>query len=182
MITPKTAGNPNGLNLDFQMIRKAVEYIKRKRTVFGLQIQNEFTITNRTMFNAAALYKQLQNLVMRAKKGDRNGTGTEFRELSLKVGLLLTSDTVLPAPTAIYLSEPAGDVVISWPSVVGATNYIVQRATASNFTGATQVYSGANLTHTDTTAAGATTYYYRVKAQRTGFTDSLWKSGSILTA
>lgn len=182
MMTPRTAGNPNALNVDFPMVRKAVAYIRRTRTVFGFQILYEFAVTNRTMFNAAALYKNLENLVIRAKKGDRRGTGTEYKELALKVGVVLTTDLVFPAPASIGLDDQGSEIDITWPAVQGATNYVVQRSTAANFAGAIQIYSGANLTYTNTGVAAATTYYYRVKAQKSGFTDSAWTSGSITTA
>lgn len=78
----------------------------------------------------------------------------------------------LATPTAFVGTPGSLQAVLDWADVVSATNYIVDMATNSAFTGSTQIYSGATSAYTKTALTAATVYYFRVKAQAAGFTDS----------
>jgi hypothetical protein len=67
---------------------------------------------------------------------------------------------------------------ITWDASVNATNYVLERDTNSDYSTATEIYSGALLTYTDSGLTEDTTYYYRVKAEATGFVDSVWSEAS----
>ncbi len=56
---------------------------------------------------------------------------------------------------------------ISWTSVTGATGYVVERATSKNGP-FTRVYSGKNLSYTDSSTSAGVLYYYRVRAANNG--------------
>ncbi len=78
----------------------------------------------------------------------------------------ITSSSVLPcAPTldAIINTGDGGVFPISWQPVAGALGYALQEASASDFSGASIVYSGA-ATSTVITGKVPGLYYYRVRA------------------
>ena len=74
-------------------------------------------------------------------------------------------------PSAPNLSDPGSSLpspatyTVSWSAVSGATSYVLQEATSSNFSSGLQEYpltdTSKNFSHTVTTS---TTYYYRVAA------------------
>lgn len=70
-------------------------------------------------------------------------------------------------PTASGLSSSG--VTLTWtaPANNGAaiSGYDLQRATTSNFSNATTIYSGTALTYADSGLSPNTTYYYRVRAK-----------------
>lgn len=70
----------------------------------------------------------------------------------------------------------AGDTIVdlTWDAVPNATNYVVERDTDINFGAATEVYDGPLLLFGDTGLVNDTVYYYRIKAQATGYQDSEW--------
>lgn len=69
---------------------------------------------------------------------------------------------------------------VSWNDT-GADNYILQRATQSDYSDATQVYSGNNKSFDDTGLSIGTRYYYRVKGQEAGKSDSDWATDHVQT-
>lgn len=79
-------------------------------------------------------------------------------------------------------SGPGAAVVIDWADVTNATSYQVQRATNSGFSaGLTTLGTPTASTYSDTdTLSDGVTYYYRVKAMASGFTDSAYDSDSIV--
>lgn len=87
-----------------------------------------------------------------------------------------------------YLSDPVltvssignSSITLSWTNI-SATNYILQRATQSDYSDAVQIYSGADLTYDDSGLVEATTYFYRVRGQKTGYIDSLYATTSAGT-
>ena len=83
----------------------------------------------------------------------------------------------LEAPT---LTIEAGNTIIdaNWTSVTGATNYVLEYDTNSDFSTATEAYSGALLTYQITGLTNTTLYYVRVKAEGTGQIDSGYDSDS----
>lgn len=92
-------------------------------------------------------------------------------------GLLPQLDS--PSPL-IASNETSTTIDLSW-SDVSADNYILQRATQSDFSDAVQIYSGASTSFGDTGLDSLTTYYYRVKSQKTGYSDSEYSSTSTST-
>ncbi|HMJ67579.1 MAG TPA: GDSL-type esterase/lipase family protein [Cyclobacteriaceae bacterium] len=78
-----------------------------------------------------------------------------------------------------FTSVAATTRTVNWTATNGATNYILERATASDYSGSTQIYSGSNTTFNDSGLISGTLYYYRVKAQKTGLSDSDWMNTFI---
>ncbi len=78
-----------------------------------------------------------------------------------------------PSLTATVVSST--EIDLSWDSVLYATSYVLQRALNSTFTsGLTSIYQGALLAFSDTALTASTTYYYRVVATATGYTNSAY--------
>jgi hypothetical protein len=110
--------------------------------------------------------------------------------LAVTVGMILTAYPVgsavttpvvvsngglgVPTLTAATGSGATGTTAESWTAVPNATNYVLDRATNSAFTtGVTLArYSGPLLVFNDSGLTGATVYYYRIRAQGTGYADS----------
>lgn len=80
--------------------------------------------------------------------------------------------TSLAAPATLVASNVSTtSMTLTWAAVTGATGYILERATASNFgTGLTTAYTGALLTTSVTGLTTGTTYYFRVRATKAGHT------------
>ena len=73
--------------------------------------------------------------------------------------------SVLYTPTGLLIgSGSTSSLPVTWNSVAGAASYALWRSTSSSFAGATQVYSGASPSFTDTSVASGTIYYYEVEA------------------
>jgi autotransporter-associated beta strand protein len=91
-----------------------------------------------------------------------NASGTSA--ISSQTSILPMPNTVSQAPTGLAIVNSAGQPYLTWNGVAGATNYIIQRATASGGP-YTVLYSYGVLTnYADTTASASTTYYYEVAA------------------
>lgn len=80
----------------------------------------------------------------------------------------------LSAPGSFSGSPSDGVVALTWDTVANATNYLVDAATDSGFTTNVRagIYSGSGTSFSDTELSNGTHYYYRVKAQASGFSDS----------
>lgn len=90
---------------------------------------------------------------------------------------------VLGTPILTLVSTGSLDISWSWTTVTSASNYVLQRANDSGYiTGLTTVYSGTGSAFDDTGLAGSTTYYYRVKAQASGYNDSAFATNNATTA
>jgi len=68
------------------------------------------------------------------------------------------------APTNLSATPGNAQVALSWEASIGATSYILQRATVSGGPYTSIANSVANTTYTDTTVTNNTTYYYVVLA------------------
>jgi len=90
-------------------------------------------------------------------------------------------DPTLAAPTLYKHVISATVIDLSWTAVLHGTNYVVEMDTDEEFGTAVEIYNGAlgNLHKTGLTTA--TIYYFRVKAQATGYTDSDWTSVTATT-
>lgn len=87
-----------------------------------------------------------------------------------------TNSSVTPtltAPTLAASNVLETSIQLNWGAVPNAASYTLERALDINFTtGATNVYTGSNLTFTNSGLTGDTTYYYRIKATAPGYNDS----------
>ncbi|MFC7669307.1 hypothetical protein ACFQT0_19560 [Hymenobacter humi] len=110
----------------------------------------------------------------------------------LSVRTLVNVTSVPKFGVAVVVGQPtnfaasltsSGAVSLAWSAGANATNYVLERATNSAFsTGLVTVYSGSTTQYTDTTVGASTTYFYRVKSQAAGASDSaytLLQGGSI---
>jgi len=113
---------------------------------------------------------------------------------SISNWVTLTSLTCsLPATITVPTSDPDGGYSVSWTAsaTTGETynwgasgasaevTYKLEEATDSTFTtGLRTAYTGTALTTAVTGQTTGTTYFYRVKATKSGYTDSTWKNGS----
>src|SRR5690606_10747871 len=112
-----------------------------------------------------------------------------FNSPAIKGGIRRNSPSgtqAAPEPLDAPVSLTSTDITdvgvsLSWSSVDNATNYILQRATQSDYSDASQIYSGSNTTFDDSGLTPDTTYYYRVKAQASGFTDSDYTNYSVIS-
>ena len=79
-----------------------------------------------------------------------------------------------PSSLAVPSSSMTGGYNVTWgaSSTTGVT-YVLEEATNTSFTGSTVAYTGTALTKGIIGKSNGT-YYYRVKATKSGFTDSGW--------
>jgi hypothetical protein len=85
-----------------------------------------------------------------------------------------------PASITVPSSDADGSYTISWAaSATTGVSYTVQEATDSSFTtGLRTAYSGAALYVVISGRTTGNTYYYRVKATKSGYTTSDWTVGA----
>ena len=88
----------------------------------------------------------------------------------------------LDTPTLYAETVDDDKVNLSWSAVDKATNYVVERDTADTFDSpATEIYNGALGNFQDSGLTAATQYFYRVKAEATGYDDSAWGEADATT-
>ncbi len=61
--------------------------------------------------------------------------------------------------------EMRGTYTVTWQFAEHSTTYLLEEATKSDFSDATTLYSGSDLTHTITSPRKPTLYYYRVRGE-----------------
>jgi len=96
----------------------------------------------------------------------------------------ISASSTLGVPVVVITNPTSSSLTVNWGSVSGATNYIVEASLANNDgepTTYSQIYSGNLLNFTHTLLTPTTIYYYRVKAQGTGFSDSNWGTNFAIT-
>jgi hypothetical protein len=110
----------------------------------------------------------------------------KIKALCLSLLLAFTSSNALAETVLmpISLTVPAADIdgsyTVTWgASATPGVTYVLEESTAANFITPTVAYTGANLSKIVSGKAINKTYYYRVKAKKTGLTDSLWKLGNV---
>ncbi|MBQ9874792.1 MAG: hypothetical protein IJM30_10040 [Thermoguttaceae bacterium] len=87
-----------------------------------------------------------------------------------------SSSNKLSTPTLSVSSKTANSVTLAIGSVANATNYTVQYSTSSSFASTTSKSYSTAGSKTITGLTPATTYYFRVKATASGYTESNWSS------
>ena len=86
--------------------------------------------------------------------------------------------TILTPPTTFEATAGDSQVACNWDDMADADNYIVEMDTNSDYSTATEIYSGAVSGHTETELSNGILYYFRVKQQRDGYPDSEWSTAS----
>jgi len=81
----------------------------------------------------------------------------------------------LIAPTLTVGTETVSTIPVTWLAIPQATNYKLEASATENGTYA-QIYSGALLTYTLTGLAAATTRWFRIKAEATGYNTSAYSA------
>lgn len=87
----------------------------------------------------------------------------------------LDTDPVYTAPTGLYvMDQTTTSISLEWPTVTGATGYVLKR-------GNTVVYDGTNTAYTNTTLTPATSYLYTVAAKfGSGISSAVSQMGKTL--
>ena len=87
---------------------------------------------------------------------------------------------VAPATITVPAIDPDGNYTVNWAiSATAGVTYFLSEATNSAFTaGLRTPYSGSETSTSITGRISGVTYYYRVKATKSGYTDSDWRAGS----
>ena len=114
-------------------------------------------------------------------KATRSGyTDSSWRTGSNGCTVTITSTVGTPSSIAVPSSDSDGSYTVSWgSSSTSNVTYVLQEATNSSFSsGLRTAYSGTSRSTTITGRSSGVTYYYRVKATRSGCTDSSWLTGS----
>lgn len=94
----------------------------------------------------------------------KNAVGTGA---SVNATTEVSTTTQLPAPTGVSATATASQIALSWSAVSGATTYNVYRGTTSG-SYASLITGLTSTTHTDTTAVNGTSYFYVIRAVKSG--------------
>lgn len=88
----------------------------------------------------------------------------------------MLSDVLPPAGLTVPSSDPDGAYTVSWnASPTSSVTYVLEEAQDEQFTvGKRTAYTGTGRTYAITARVIGKTYYYRVKAKKTGMGDSIW--------
>ena len=114
-------------------------------------------------------------------KATRSGyTDSAWRTGSNGCTVTITQTVGTPSSISVPSSDSDGSYSISWgTSSTSSVTYVLEEATNLSFSsGLRTAYSGSSTTTTITGRSSGTIYYYRVKAIRSGYTDSSWRTGS----
>jgi uncharacterized repeat protein (TIGR02543 family) len=95
-------------------------------------------------------------------------------------GVRATATAGTPSSITVPTTDTDGNYVVSWgASSTSNVTYILEEASDASFgSGLRIAYSGSSTSATITGRASGSTYYYRIKATRTGYNDSGWRIGS----
>ena len=95
-------------------------------------------------------------------------------------GCIIKPTAVAPATITIPASDADGNYTVKWAaSTTPSSTYLLQEATNSTFTtGLRTAYTGTAVTTTISLRPKGTTYYYRIKATKSGYIDSAWRTGA----
>lgn len=87
-------------------------------------------------------------------------------------------DTTILTPPTTFAGTPADtQVTLNWDAMTDADNYVVEMADDAEFTtNLTEIYSGSTNSYVKTELVNGTEYFFRVRQQRTGYSDSAWST------
>jgi hypothetical protein len=110
-----------------------------------------------------------------------NPTTGAMEQITLAQLKSYISASQLATPTG-FTATAAGSTQINlaWSAVTNATSYTLDWS-ANGTTGWTNVYTGSGVSTSHTGLTASTTYYYRVKATASGFTDSAYANSNATT-
>ena len=89
-----------------------------------------------------------------------------------------SGSTALPQQTLSFGTTTDTGIVVNWTASNAATANVLQRLVGSTWT---TIYTGANLTFTDTGLTQSTAYQYRIYATASGMTNSPYATGTRST-
>jgi hypothetical protein len=116
---------------------------------------------------------------------DTNFSGDGSTENPITVIGASGGGTVTPslsAPTLTASAASTTQINVSWNRVTNSTGFVLERASNAGFTaGLTTIYTGNALTYSNTGLTPSTMYYFRIKANATGFSTSNYGSTSVST-
>lgn len=107
-----------------------------------------------------------------------NPTTGAMEQITLLQLKTYISASQLATPTGFTVTSASStSLTSSWSAVTNATSYTLDRSPDGS-TSWTNVYTGSGLTYTNTGLTAGTTYYYRVKATASGYTDSAYANAN----
>lgn len=106
---------------------------------------------------------------------------SKYQAYQVSAGDIVRAVKVLPAPNISFGATTNTQMVVTWDSIPGASNYILLRNTANSLAGAVQRYAGSSLTYTDTGLTAPRTYYYFITAQGVNYVTSAFSQNANTT-
>lgn len=169
-ITVPTSSIPTGSSIavSWSAVSGAESY-RLQRSVDGGAWETVYTGTQTSFSDTAGVWSSVKYQVATVKAGIVSGYTT-----SSNVTILPYVISRLTVPSQIMEGQ---NVPISWSAADGATTYILERKVNSGSW--TQIYSGANLSYTDTPSGSWATVQYRVKGGKNGQYGTYKTSASI---
>lgn len=169
-ITVPTSPIPTGstISVSWSSVSGAESY-QLQRSVDGGAWKTIYTGTQTSYSDTAGVWNSVKYQVATVKVGIVSGYTT-----STAVTILPYTIDKLTVPSQIMAGQ---SVPISWSAAPAATTYILERKVNSGSW--TQIYSGANLSYTDTPSGSWATVQYRVKGGKNGQYGTYKTSASI---
>lgn len=169
-ITVPTSSIPTGSSIavSWSAVSGAESY-RLQRSVDGGAWETVYTGTQTSFIDTAGVWNSVKYQVATVKVGIVSGYTT-----SSNVTILPYVISRLTVPSQIMEGQ---SIPISWSAADGATTYILERKVNSESW--TQIYSGANLSYTDTPSGSWSTVQYRVKGGKGGQYGTYKTSASI---
>ena len=107
-----------------------------------------------------------------------NPTTGAMEQITLAALKAYISAAQLSTPTGFTATGASStSIALAWSAVSNATSYTLDRSPDGSTSWA-NVYTGSGLTFTNTGLTTGTTYYYRVKATASGYTDSAYANAN----
>ena len=169
-ITVPTSSIPTGSSIavSWSAVSGAESY-RLQRSVDGGAWETVYTGTQTSFSDTAGVWNSVKYQVATVKVGIVSGYTT-----SSNVTILPYVISRLTVPSQIMEGQ---SIPISWSAADGATTYILERKVNSGSW--TQIYSGANLSYTDTPSGSWSAVQYRVKGGKGGQYGTYKTSASI---
>jgi penicillin-binding protein/penicillin-binding protein 1A len=145
--------SPVGITVTWQPVPGATQYIVY-RSLDGSAYEEVAAVTSTSYQDAAASGTNIWY-----KVSAKNSSATSSPSAAVKVGS--GSGSALTAPTLNLVSQGNGKISLSWNSVQGATSYMIERRTGTEWQSIAEVPGTA---FTDQGLDSAVSYFYRVRA------------------